>query len=184
MVSCRVVGGSVQAGLLMMPLESFELRDHHPAARDQHVAVLVGKGARSVGLGKARIGGGFLCRIVRSRDDQPVNHASGVLDAISWDTAAMSIPQEEAGGLRKQSRISGFGDGGTQQQDDGGRDGKSWTHGKPQIQYVPLDEKAGGAGSCRQQSSAKCRFAAFSACHFLDIYDGRSAQSPLGMQQH
>jgi len=153
----------------MMLLDPFELRDHHLARGDQHVTVLVGKGARLEGLGKARIGGSFLCRIARGCDDQPVNHASGVLDAIGWDTAAMSIPQEEAGGLRKQSRISGFRDGGTQQQDDAGCDGKSWTHGEPQIQYASLDENAGGAGSCRQQSSAKCRFAAFSACHFLDI---------------
>ena len=69
MVLCRVVDASVQAGLLMVPLKSFELRDHHLAARDQHVAVLVGKGARPVGLGKARIGSSFLRRIVRSRDD-------------------------------------------------------------------------------------------------------------------
>src|SRR6266850_501630 len=125
----------------MMLLDPFELRDHHLARGDQHVTVLVGKGARLEGLGKARIGSSFLCWIARGCDDQPVNHASGVLDAISWDTAAMSIPQEEAGGLRKQSRISGFGDGGTQQEDDGGRDGKSWTHGEPQIQYVPPSPK-------------------------------------------
>ena len=117
MVLCRVAGASVQSGLLMMLLESFELRDNHLAARVQHVAVLVGKGARPVGLGKARIGGRFLCRIVRSRDDQPVNHFFGVVDAIGWDTAALSVPQQKPGGLCKQSRIGGLGDAVAQQEE-------------------------------------------------------------------
>src|SRR5229473_1377861 len=87
----RFAGLSVHAGLLMVALEPLELRDHHLAGWDQHIAVLVGKGARQKGLGKARIGNRFLGRIVGSSDDQAVNHSSGVLDAISWHTAAMSV---------------------------------------------------------------------------------------------
>jgi len=101
----------------MMSLEPFELRDHHLAARDQNVTVLVGKGARPEGLSKTRTGGSFLSRIIRSRDDHLVNHSFGVLDAIGWDTAAMSVPQEEAGSLCKQSRIGGIGGASAYQQE-------------------------------------------------------------------
>src|SRR5438128_2709052 len=40
----------------------------------------------------------------------------GVLDAIGWDTAAMSVPQQEAGGLCEQSRIGGLGDAAAEQE--------------------------------------------------------------------
>src|SRR6516164_4360844 len=105
----------------MMSLEPLELRDHHLAGRDQHVAVLVGKGARPESLGEAQISSSFLGRIARSSDDQAVNHLAGVLDAIGWDAAAMSIAQKEAGGLCQLSRVCGFGDASPQQQEQSGR---------------------------------------------------------------
>jgi hypothetical protein len=102
-------GLSVHAGLLMMSLEPLELCDHHLARRDQHVAVLVRNGARLESLGEARIGSSFFGRIARGSNDQTVNHFAGVLDAIRWDAAAMSVAQKEAGGLGKLSRICGLG---------------------------------------------------------------------------
>ena len=77
----------------MMPLEAFELRDHHLAGWDQRAPVLVRESARHEDLGKARIGSSFLGWIVRCSDDQVVNHLTGVLDAIGWDAAAMSVAQ-------------------------------------------------------------------------------------------
>jgi hypothetical protein len=56
----------------MMSLQPLELRDYHLAGQYQRVAVLVGKVARQKSLGKAPIGGSFLCRIARSSNDQPV----------------------------------------------------------------------------------------------------------------
>jgi hypothetical protein len=38
----------------MMSLQPLELRDYHLAGRYQHVAVLVGKGARQKSLGEGR----------------------------------------------------------------------------------------------------------------------------------
>src|SRR5271163_3699566 len=113
----------------MMSLEAFKLRDYHLAGWDQRVPFLVRESARHEDLGKARIGSSFLGRIVRSSDDQVVNHLSGVLDAIGGDSAAMSVAQEEATCLRKLSRI-GFGEAGAQKEEHGGRDGKNWTHEK------------------------------------------------------
>src|SRR5215472_1762079 len=97
-----VKGGSlsVHAGLLMMSFEAVELRDHHPARWDQR-PVLVGKGARHEDLGKARVGNSFLGRIVRSSDDQVVDHLPGLLDAIGCDAAAMSVAQQEPACLRE-----------------------------------------------------------------------------------
>jgi hypothetical protein len=54
-----------------------------------------------------------------------VNDFFGVVDAIGWDTAAMSVPQQEPGGLCKQARIGGLGDAAAQQDEYGARDGKS-----------------------------------------------------------
>ena len=78
----KTVRFSVHAGLLMVLLEAFELRDHDLAGRDQRVLVLVREGARHKDLGKARIGVSFLGRIVRSSDDQVVNYFSGLRDAL------------------------------------------------------------------------------------------------------
>ena len=113
----------------MMTLKPFELGDHHLAGWDQRVALSVGKGGRLESLGEARIGSSFFGRIVRSSDDQALNHFSGVLDAISWDAAAMSVTQKEASRLSKLDRIGGLGDAGAQQQEQGRSDGKIWTHG-------------------------------------------------------
>jgi hypothetical protein len=66
----------------MMSLEPLELSDYHLAGRYQHVAVLVGKGARRKSLGGAPIGGSFLCRIARTSNDQPVNHFARLLEAV------------------------------------------------------------------------------------------------------
>src|SRR5271166_3380762 len=101
---------SVHAGLLMMSLEPLELRDHRLARRDQHVAVLIRKGARPEGLGEARVRSSFVGRIARSSDDQAVNHCAGVLDTIGRDAAAMSVAEKKAGCLCKLSRICGLGD--------------------------------------------------------------------------
>src|SRR6516164_5721995 len=137
MASCSVCaaenespGLSVHAGLLMMSLEPLELCDHHLARRDQHVAVLVRNCARQESLGEARIGSSFFRRIARSSNDHAVNHFAGVLDAIGWDPAAMSVAQKEAGCLGKLSRIRGLGDAGPQKEKQGGRDDQSWTHRK------------------------------------------------------
>ena len=101
---------SVHTGLPMMTLKPFELGDHHPAGWDQRVALSVGKGSHREGLGEARIGSSFFGRIVRSSDNQPLNHFPGVLDAISWDAAAMSVTQKEASRLSKLDGIGGLGD--------------------------------------------------------------------------
>jgi hypothetical protein len=69
-----ICGFLLHASLLTMSLEPLELRDYHVAGRYQHVAVLVGKGARQKSLRETPIGSGFLCPIARSRNDQPVNH--------------------------------------------------------------------------------------------------------------
>src|SRR5271168_4819564 len=114
----------------MMSLEAFKLRDYHLAGWDQRVPFLVRESARHEDLGKARIGSSFLGRIVRSSDDQVVNHLSGVLNAIGGDSAAMSVAQEEAACLRKLNRIGGFGDAGAQKEEHGGCNSKTWTHEK------------------------------------------------------
>src|SRR6516165_6007658 len=137
MASCSVCaaenespGLSVHAGLLMMSLEPLELCDHHLAGRDQYLTVLIGKGARQESLGKARIGSGFVGRIGRSGYDQAVNHCAGLLDAIGWDAAAVSVAQKEARCLCKLSRICGPRDASPQQEEQGGHNDSSWTHGK------------------------------------------------------
>ena len=48
---------------------------------------------------------GLVGRIARSGDDQVVNHFAGVLDAIGWDAAPMSVTEKEACCLCKLSRI-------------------------------------------------------------------------------
>jgi hypothetical protein len=48
---------------------------------------------------------------------------------------------------------------------------------------VPHEGNIRAVFSCRRRSSAKCRFSAFSACHFLDVHDA-SPPILLGMQQH
>jgi hypothetical protein len=105
----------VHAGLLMMSLEPLELRDHHLARRDQHVAILVRRGARPEDFGEAGVRNSFVGRIARSSDDQAANHCAGVLDPIGRDAAAMSVAEKEAGCLCKLSRISGLGDASPQQ---------------------------------------------------------------------
>jgi hypothetical protein len=67
-----VVHFSLHTGLLMMPLQAFELRDHYFARWDQRVTVLARESARHEEPGKARIGSSFLGRIVRGGDDQVV----------------------------------------------------------------------------------------------------------------
>src|SRR5215469_10771295 len=106
----------------MMSFEPLELRDHHLAGRDQHIAILIGKGARQEGLGEARIRSSFVVGIPRSSDDQAVNPCAGVLDAVGWDAAAMSVSEKEAGCFCKLSRICGLGDASPQQEEKGGRD--------------------------------------------------------------
>jgi hypothetical protein len=99
-----------------MTLKPFELGDHHLAGWDQRVALSVGKGGSLEGLGEARIGSSFFGRIVRSRDNQTLDHFSGVLDVISWDAAAMSVTQKEASRLSKLDGIGSLSDTGAQQQ--------------------------------------------------------------------
>jgi hypothetical protein len=113
----------------MMALKPFELGDHHLAGWDQRVAPSVGKGGSLEGLGEARIGISFFDRIVRSRDNQALNHFPGVLDAISWDAAAMSVTQKEASRLSKLDGIAGMSDTGAQQHEQSRSDGETWTHG-------------------------------------------------------
>ena len=103
----------------MMSLKPLELCDHHLAGRDQYVTVLIGKGARQESLGKARIGRGFVGRITRS-GDQAVNHFAGLLEAIGWDAAPMSVAEKEARCLCKLSRICGPRDASPQQEEQGG----------------------------------------------------------------
>jgi hypothetical protein len=117
-------GSSVHAGLLMVSLKPFELRDYHLAGRGQRLAVLAWEGARQEHLGKASIRSRRLIRIVNGGKDQVANHFSCVLDALSWDAAAMSIAQEEATRLRKQPRIGGLGHTDAKEEEQGGCDGK------------------------------------------------------------
>ena len=112
-----------------MTLKPFELGDHHLAGWDQRVALSVRKGGHLEGLGEARIRSSFFGRIVRSSDDQPLNHFSGMLDTISCDAAAMSVAEKETSRLSKLDRIGGLGNVGAQQQEQGRSDGKIWTHG-------------------------------------------------------
>jgi|SRR6516225_4944132 hypothetical protein len=102
-----------------MSLEPLELCDHRLAGRDQYVTVLVGKGARQESLGEARIRSGFVGRIERSSDDKAMNHRAGMLDAIGWDAAAMSVAKKESGCLCELSRICGLRDASPQQEDQG-----------------------------------------------------------------
>jgi hypothetical protein len=101
----------------MMTLKPFELGDHDLAGWDQRLALSVGKGGSLESLGEARIGISFFGRIVRSRDNLALDHVRGVLDAISWDTAAMSVTQKEASRLSKPDGIGGMGDTGAQHQE-------------------------------------------------------------------
>ena len=112
-----------------MTLKPFEFGDHHLAGWDQRVALSVGKGGPLEGLGKARIGSSFFGRIVRSSDNQALNHFSGALDPISWDAAAMSVTQKEASRLSKLDGIDSLGDTGAQQQEQNRSHGEIWTHG-------------------------------------------------------
>jgi hypothetical protein len=114
----------------MMPLEPFELRDHHFARRNQRVGLLVRERTRHEDLGKARIGSSFLGRIVSGSNDQVMNYSSGALDPFSQHAAAMSVAQEEATCLSKLNGIGGLGDAGAQKEEHGARDGKIWTNGK------------------------------------------------------
>jgi hypothetical protein len=109
----------------MVSLEPVELHNHHPAGRDQCVAVLIWESARLENLGKARTRSRRLTRIVSGGNDQAVDHFSGVLDALSRDAAAMSIAQEKATCLRKLRRIGGLGHADAQEEEQGGCDGKS-----------------------------------------------------------
>src|SRR6516164_7724598 len=111
----------------MMTLKPFELGDHHLAGWDQRVSV--GKGSRLEDFGEARIGSSFFGRIVRSSDNQALNHFPGVLDAISWDAATMSVTQKEASRLSKLDGIGSLGNTGAQQQEQGRSHGEIWTHG-------------------------------------------------------
>jgi hypothetical protein len=103
----------------MMSLEPLELCDHRLAGRDQYVTVLIWKGARPESLGKARIGSGFVGRIARS-GDQAVNHFAGLLDAIGWDAAPMSVAEKEARYLCKLSWICSPRDASPRQEEQGG----------------------------------------------------------------
>jgi hypothetical protein len=53
----------------MMPLEPFELRDHHRAGRDQRVTV-VRVGIRQEGLDKAPIGSNLVGPVIRGGNNQ------------------------------------------------------------------------------------------------------------------
>jgi hypothetical protein len=147
----------------MMSLEALELCDHHLAGRDQYVTVLIGKGARQESLGKARIASGFVVRIARSGGYQTVNHFAGLLDAIGWDAAPMSVAEKEAGCLCKLSRICSPRSSSSQQEDQGGCNSYSWTHGK--LQSNTSSTRVTPEGPVRFGS-----FAALPACHFLDIH--------------
>ena len=102
-----------------MSLEPLELCDHYVARRDRHIAVLVRNSARPESLGEARIGSSFFRRIARSSNDHAVNHLAGVLDAIGWDPAAMSVAEKEARCLCKLSWICGPRDASPQQEEQG-----------------------------------------------------------------
>jgi len=81
----------------------------------------------------------------------------------------VSVAQKEARCLCKLSRIRGPRDASPQQEEQGGHNDSSWTHGKLQSSTSPVGLTGGAAVSFRQRTSAKCRFAALPACHFLDI---------------
>jgi hypothetical protein len=113
----------------MMTLKPFELGYHHLTGWDQRVALSVGKGGCLEGLGEARIGSSFFVRIVRTSKNQALNHFPGVLDAITWHAAAMSVTQKEASRLSKLDGIGSLADTGAQQQEQGRSHGEIWTHG-------------------------------------------------------
>ena len=122
----------------MMPLQSFELRDHRVAGRDQR-ARTVWKSIRQEGLDKAGVGKSLLRPVIRSGGDQVANHLGGMLDAIEWNGAAMCIAEQEAGCLGKVSGAGGLGSADTKEEHRRHSDNKSWTHGNLPIQYVPLE---------------------------------------------
>jgi hypothetical protein len=86
---------------------------------------LIWESAGQENRGKARIRSRRLTRIVSGGHDQVAYHFSGVLDALSWDAAAMSIAEEEATCLRKLRRIGRLGHADAKGEEQGGCDGKS-----------------------------------------------------------
>jgi hypothetical protein len=68
-----------------------------------------------------------------------LNHFPGVLDAISWDAAAMSVTQKEASRLSKLNGTGSLGDTGAQQQEQGRSDGEIWTHGNSKSNTSPMN---------------------------------------------
>jgi hypothetical protein len=92
-----------------------------------------------------------------------MNHGAGTLDAIGWDAAAMSVAEQKAGCLCKLSRICSPRSSSSQQEDQGGCNSYSWTHGKLQSNTSPT----------RVTLEGPVRFGSFAvlpACHFLDIH--------------
>ena len=108
----------------MVSLEPVELLDHHGAGW-KRVRVLVWESGRYEDLGKARIRSRRLIRISGGGSDEVVDHRSGALHTLNRDAAATSIAQEEASRLGKLRRIGGVGHAHTQEQQQGGGDGKN-----------------------------------------------------------
>ena len=89
----------------MVSLEPFELLDHHSTGRERAL-ILVWNSTHQENLAKAPIRSRHLARISRGNGDEVVDHFPGALDALCWDAATISIPEEKATGFRKHGRIS------------------------------------------------------------------------------
>src|SRR6516225_11078664 len=123
----------------MMLLKPFELRDHHRTGRRQR-GLAVWESTCHEDLDKAPIGSGLFGPVIRSGGDQVVDHFSGASHALSRNPAAMSIAQQEAGCLGKLTGIGRLGNTDANEQQHGGNDTDSWTHGKLLSSTSPLFE--------------------------------------------
>ena len=99
-IPLRRLSTSVQSGLPVVLLEPFELRDHDVAGWEA-LLVFARTGARQEYLDKSRFRGRRLSRIPGGDNDQAVNYFARVLDALSWDAAAIRVAQQVGSGLRQ-----------------------------------------------------------------------------------
>jgi hypothetical protein len=76
----------------VVPLEPFELLDHHRAGRER-LGVGHWESARPEDFGKTLIRSRRFPRIVGGDLDKTVDHFSGALDALSRNTTALSIAE-------------------------------------------------------------------------------------------
>jgi len=120
----------------MMPLQSFELRDHRLAGRDQRAST-VWKSICHEDRDKPGVGKSLLGPVIRSGCDQVANHHGGLLDAPDRYGAAMGVAEQKTTALGKLSGNCSLGDTAAQEEQQGCCGRNNWTHGNLPIQYVP-----------------------------------------------